>query len=63
MRLAIKINKRLALLFALSLAVFSTGMAIVQQCDPVSSDQIAMQYHYSGAHSLLTVATSHSWKR
>jgi hypothetical protein len=50
-------KKRLALMFAIVLAVFSTGMVIAHQCNSVASDQIAMQHHHSGADFVLTVAT------
>ena len=58
MRVLATSKKKLALLFAIFFAVFSTGMVIAHQCNSASSDQIAMQNHYSGADSVLTVATS-----
>lgn len=51
-------KKRLALLFAIVLAVFSTGMVIAHQCNSVFSDQVAMQQHHSGNDSLSTVMTN-----
>jgi hypothetical protein len=54
MRVFINSKKRLALLFAIVLAVFSTGMVIAQQCHSVSSDQVAMQHHHSGNESIST---------
>jgi hypothetical protein len=58
MRVFINSKKRLALLFAIVLAVFSTGMVIAHQCDLVSSDQIAMQHHHPGNDSLSTTAAN-----
>ena len=57
MRVLATSKKRLALLFAIFFAVFSTGMVIAHQCNSASSDQIAM-HHHSGADLVLTVATS-----
>jgi hypothetical protein len=54
MRVFIGSKKRLALLFAIVLAVFSTGMVIAHQCNSVSSDQVAMQHHHSGNESIST---------
>ena len=51
-------KKRLALMFAIVLAGFSTGMVIIHQCNSVSSNQIAMQHYHSGADSVLAVATN-----
>tara|TARA_B110000503_G_C7169917_1_gene423808 strand:- start:5416 stop:5814 length:399 start_codon:yes stop_codon:yes gene_type:complete len=54
---AVKGKKRLALLFAILLTVFSTGIAIADQCLSSSSNQVAMQHHYSDAKSVSSVAT------
>jgi len=58
MRVFINSRKRFALLFAIVLAIFSTGMVIAQQCHSVSSDQIAMQHHHSGNDSLSTAVAN-----
>ena len=50
-------KKRLALLFAIVLAVFSTGMVIAHQCVSVSSDQMAMQ-HYNSGNDFVTTAVA-----
>ncbi len=52
-----KSNKRLALLFAIFLAVFSTGMVIAHQCQSISSNQVAMQHQYSKTDSKSTAVT------
>lgn len=57
MRMVDKSNKRLALLFAIFLAVFSTGMVIVHQCQSISSNQVTMQHNYSDHDSAPTTAT------
>lgn len=58
MRMLSNSKKRLALLFAIFFAVFSTGLVIAHQCNSISNDQIAMQQHLSGADSVLTVAAN-----
>lgn len=50
-------NKRLAMLFAIFLAVFSTGIVIAHQCHAVSSSQVAMQHKYSDHGSASIAAT------
>ena len=57
MRMVSKSNKRLILLCAIFLAVFSTGMVIAHQCNSMSSDQVAMQHQHSEADSMATAAT------
>ena len=57
MRAVAKSNKRLALLFAIFLAVFSTGMVIAHQCQSISSNQVAMQHQYSNTDSKSTAVT------
>lgn len=57
MRLLTKRNRPLALIFALFLAVFSTGNVIAHQFHSESSDQVAMQQHHSNVDSGSTVAT------
>jgi len=57
MRMVTKSNKRLILLCAIFLAVFSTGMVIAHQCNSMSSDQVAMQHQHSEADSMATAAT------
>jgi hypothetical protein len=57
MRVFINSKKRLALLFAIVLAVFSTGMVIAHQCVSVSSDQMAMQ-HYNSGNDFVTTAVA-----
>ena len=57
MRAVAKSNKLLALLFAIFLAVFSTGMVIAHQCQSISSNQVAMQHQYSNTDSKSTAVT------
>jgi hypothetical protein len=57
MRAVAKSNKRLALLFAIFLAVFSTGMVIAHQCQSISSNQVSMQHQYSNTDSKSTAVT------
>jgi hypothetical protein len=52
-----KSNKQLALVFAIFLAVFATGIVIVHQCNSVSSDQVAIAHQLSNTDSKSTVAT------
>ncbi len=56
MRMVAKSNKRLALIFAIFLAVFSTGMVIVHQCQSMSSSQVAMPHNHSNHESASTAA-------
>ena len=56
MRMVVKSNKRLALIFAIFLAVFSTGMVIVHQCQSMSSSQVAMPHNHSNHESASTAA-------
>lgn len=51
-----KSNKQLALLFALLLAIFSTGMVIAHQCHSSSNDQVAIQHQHLDAGTASTVA-------
>ncbi|MEJ6607324.1 MAG: hypothetical protein QNL07_01770 [Candidatus Planktophila sp.] len=57
MRMVDKSIKRLALLFAIFLAVFSTGMVIAHQCLAMSSNQVTMQHNHSDHDSAPTAAT------
>lgn len=50
MAMVIKSNKRMSLLFAILLAVFSTGIVIAHQCHSMQSDQVAIQANHSGDH-------------
>ena len=58
MRVFINSKKRLALLFAIVLAVFSTGMVIAHQCISVYSDQMAIQHHNSGNDFVTTAVAN-----
>lgn len=58
MRMEAKSNKRLAFLFAIFLAVFSTGMVIAHQCNFVSSNQVSMQHNHSDHSSATTIVTN-----
>ena len=57
MRMVARSKKRLALLLAIFLAVFSTGIVIVHQCKSMSSNQVTMQHQYLDADSISTLAT------
>jgi NhaP-type Na+/H+ and K+/H+ antiporter len=57
MRMVANSNKRLALLFAIFLAVFSTGMVIAHQCDSISSNQVMMQHNHTDHGSAPMAAT------
>jgi hypothetical protein len=46
-----KNNKRIALLFAIFVAIFSTGMVIAHQCQSISNNQISMQHNHSDHYS------------
>ena len=50
MAMVIKSNKRMSLLLAILLAVFSTGIVIAHQCHSMQSDQVAIQANHSGDH-------------
>jgi hypothetical protein len=52
-----KSNKRIALLFAIFLAIFSTGMVIAHQCQSISNNQISMQHNHSDYYSAQMAAT------
>jgi len=54
--MVVKSNKRLALIFAIFLGVFSTGMVIVHQCQSMSSSQVAMPHNHSNHESASTAA-------
>ncbi len=47
MRMVAKSNKRIAVLFAIFLAVFSTGIVIAHQCHSIISNQVSMQHNHS----------------
>jgi len=57
MRMVAKSNKRIAVLFAISLSVLSTGIVIANQCHSMSSNQVSMQHNYSDHDSASTAAT------
>ena len=57
MRMVAKSSKRIALLFAIFLAVFSTGMVIAHQCQSISSNQATMQHNHVDHDSALTTVT------
>ena len=56
MRNLVRINRRLALIFAIFLAVFSTGMVIAHQCHSVTSNQTTLQHSHSDLDSAATTA-------
>ena len=58
MRMVAKSNKRLALLFVIFLAIFSTGMAIVHQCQSLSSNQVTIQHNHLDHGSASTAAAN-----
>lgn len=60
MFLATRSKKRLALLVLIFLAVFSTGMVIVHQCQSMPSSQIALQHQHLAADSIPPLATKAS---
>jgi zinc transporter ZupT len=47
MRMVAKSNKQMAVLFAIFLAVFSTGIVIAHQCHSIISNQVSMQHNHS----------------
>jgi zinc transporter ZupT len=57
MRMVAKSSKRMAVLFAIFLAVFSTGIVIAHQCHSIISNQVSMQHNYSDHDSASTAAT------
>jgi hypothetical protein len=57
MRMVARSNKQVALLFAIFLAVFSTGVVIAHQCQAMLSNQVATQHQYSDTNSMSTIAT------
>ena len=59
MRMVAKSNKRIALLVAIFLAVFSTGIVIAHQCHAVSGSQATMQHNYSD-HGSASIAVTKS---
>ena len=59
MRMVAKSNKRLTMLFAILLAVFSTGIVIAHQCHADSSSQVTMQHNHSD-HGSATKVVTHS---
>jgi hypothetical protein len=56
MRMVAKSNKRIAVLFAIFLAVFSTGIVIAHQCHSIISNQVSMQHNHSDHGSAPTGA-------
>lgn len=50
-------KKQLALLCAIFLAIFSTGLLIAQQCHSIASSQAAVQHEHSNHHAAPTVAS------
>jgi hypothetical protein len=58
MRSATKSNQHLALLFAIFLAIFSTGLVIAHQCNSTSSNPVSTQHHHSDALSGSSVASN-----
>jgi len=57
MHMVAKSSKRIALLFAIFLAIFSTGMVIAHQCQSISSNQVTLQHNYVDHDSAVTAAT------
>ena len=57
MRMVAKSNKRIAVLFAIFLAVFSTGIVIAHQCHSIISNQVSMQHNHSDHGSAPTGVT------
>jgi hypothetical protein len=56
MSMVAKSNKRIAALFAIFLAVFSTGIVIAHQCHSIISNQVSMQHNHSDHGSAPTGA-------
>jgi hypothetical protein len=57
MRMVAKSNKRMAMLFAIFLAVFSTGIVIAHQCQSIINNQVSMQHNHPNHDSAPTGAT------
>ena len=57
MRMVAKSKKRMAVLFAIFLAVFSTGIVIAHQCHSIISNQVSMQHNHSDHGSAPTGVT------
>ena len=57
MSMVAKSNKRIAALFAIFLAVFSTGIVIAHQCHSIISNQVSMQHNHSDHGSAPTGVT------
>ena len=58
MRMVAKSNKQMAVLLAVFLAVFSTGIVVAHQCNSVSNNQVTMQHSQLDHGSAPTVATN-----
>jgi hypothetical protein len=58
MRMVAKCNGRIALLFAIFLALFSTGIVIAHQCHSMITSQVSMQHGHSDHDSAPTAATT-----
>lgn len=56
MSMVAKSNKRIAALFAIFLAVFSTGIVIAHQCHSMLSNQVSVQHGHLGHDSAPTAA-------
>ncbi len=56
MRMVAKSNKRIAVLFAIFLAVFSTGIVIAHQCQSIINNQVSMQHNHPNHDSAPTGA-------
>ena len=57
MRMVAKSKKRMAVFFAIFLAVFSTGIVIAHQCHSIISNQVSMQHNHSDHGSAPTGVT------
>lgn len=57
MRMVAKSNKRLAIFFAIFLAIFSTGLVIAHQCHSISSSQVTVQQSHPDHDSAPTAFT------
>jgi hypothetical protein len=60
MRMRAKRNNRLALLIAIFLSVFSTGVAIAHQCHAMSNDQVSTQQQHSAGGLMANQAAKSS---
>ncbi len=56
MSMVAKSNKRIAALFAIFLAVFSTGIVIAHQCQSIINNQVSMQHNHPNHDSAPTGA-------